>query len=261
MKIIKVAINGANGRMGQAIQGVLKDNDEFKLLGKFTRTFEELYNSEDRNNHLLPNVDWNKVSSDGIDIIIDFSSEEGLRTLLQNANCKIVSGTTGLSPETFQMMKQYGKEKNGIIWGSNTSFGVNLMFAMVKKLGSILNANEYDAEVYERHHRMKKDAPSGTALTIGKKIAEGRGVEFVKNDYSSFGERKTGEIGFAVERGGKTVGFHEARFISDDETIWLGHEAHDRSIFAKGAVKIAKIAVEKDIKGYNEAWEILTDFI
>ena len=159
------------------------------------------------------------------------------------------------------MMKQYGKEKNGIIWGSNTSFGVNLMFAMVKKLGSILNANEYDAEVYERHHRMKKDAPSGTALTIGKKIAEGRGVEFVKNDYSSFGERKTGEIGFAVERGGKTVGFHEARFISDDETIWLGHEAHDRSIFAKGAVKLAKITVEKDIKGYNEAWEILTDFI
>jgi len=241
MKTIKVAINGANGRMGLAIKEVIKNDTQIELVAEITRNDKLEYNNAD--------------------VIIDFSSEVGLRTLLQNANCKIISGTTGLLQETFQMMKKYGKEKNGIIWGSNTSFGVNLMFAMVKKLGSILNANEYDAEVYERHHRMKKDAPSGTALTIGKKIVEGRGVEFVKNDYSSFGGRKTGEIGFAVERGGKTVGFHEARFISDDETIWFGHEAHDRSIFAKGAVKLAKIAVEKDIKGYNEACEILTDFI
>jgi 4-hydroxy-tetrahydrodipicolinate reductase len=241
MAIIKVAINGANGRMGKAIGEVLLKDTQIELVAMLTRNAKPEYNNAD--------------------VIIDFSSEEGLITLLQNANCKIVSGTTGLSQETFQMMKKYGEEKNGIIWGSNTSFGVNLMFAMVKKLGAALHANEYDAEVYERHHRMKKDAPSGTALTIGKKIAEGRGVEFVKNDYSSFGERKTGEIGFAIERGGKTVGFHEARFISDDETIWFGHEAHDRSIFAKGAVKLAKIAVERDVKGYKEAWEVLTDFI
>ena len=130
------------------------------------------------------------------------------------------------------------------------------MFAMVKKIGALLGS-EYDAEVYERHHRMKKDAPSGTALTIGNKIAEGRGAEFVKNDYSTFGERKTGEIGFAVERGGKTVGYHEARFVSDDETIWFGHEAHDRSIFAKGAVKLAKILVEQNIQGYHEACDVL----
>ena len=131
-----------------------------------------------------------------------------------------------------------------------------LMFAMVKKLGSILN-DEYDAEIYERHHRMKKDAPSGTALTIGKKIAEGRGVEFVKNYYSSFGERKKGEIGFAVERGGKTVGYHEASFISDDERIWFGHEAFNRSIFAKGAIKLAKLAHNQQIQGYNEACDII----
>jgi 4-hydroxy-tetrahydrodipicolinate reductase len=251
MKQIKVAINGANGRMGQAVQEVLNNDNECVFergLDRYDTRFRWKHNTAD--------------------VIIDFSSNDGLSRLLDelekakelNQIPKLISGTTGLSDETFKKLRQYGN-RAGVIWGSNTSFGVNLMFAMVKKLGAVLHGNEYDAEVYERHHRMKKDAPSGTALTIGKKIAEGRGVEFIKNDYSSFGERKTGEIGFAVERAGKTVGFHEARFISDDETIWFGHEAHDRSIFAKGAVKLAKIAVERDIKGYKEAWELLTDFI
>ena len=240
---IKIAINGANGRMGQEIAKIVENDSSLQLVEKFTS--------------LNP---ISSVNSQNIDVIIDFSSEFGLNEVLKHTNCRIVSGTTGISAETFEAMGEYGATKNGIIWGSNTSFGVNLLFAMVKKLGSVLG-KEYDVEVYERHHRMKKDAPSGTALTIGKKIAEGRGVEFVKNDYSSFGERKVGEIGFAVERGGKTVGFHETRFISNDETIWFGHESYDRSIFAKGAVKLAKIAVEKDIKGYNEAWEILTDLI
>ncbi len=235
--MMKLAINGANGRMGLAIKEILEGDASVKLVAEMTRQ-----------NNIIPKVD----------VIIDFSSLEGLKYLLVNANCKIISGTTGLDEETFAMMQTYGKEKNGIIWGSNTSFGVNLMFAMVKKLGSLLG-EEYDAEVYERHHRMKKDAPSGTALTIGKKIAQGRSADFIKNDHSSFGERKAGEIGFSVERGGKTVGYHEARFISDDETIWFGHEAHSRSIFAKGAVKLAKILVNKNIKGYHEACDVLLD--
>ena len=233
--MIKLAINGANGRMGKAISEVIKADGSVFLAAQMTRQ-----------NNTIPSVD----------VIIDFSSPEGLQHLLANASCKIISGATGIDDATFQLMQKYGREKNGIIWGSNTSFGVNLMFAMVKKIGALLGS-EYDAEVYERHHRMKKDAPSGTALTIGNKIAEGRGAEFVKNDYSTFGERKTVEIGFAVERGGKTVGYHEARFVSDDETIWFGHEAHDRSIFAKGAVKLAKILVEQNIQGYHEACDVL----
>ncbi len=240
---INIAINGANGRMGQEIAKIIESNECLKLVAKFTSL--------------------NPISHDntaGIDVIIDFSSEFGLNEVLKYANCKIVSGTTGISPETFTAMRQYGNEKNGIIWGSNTSFGVNLLFAMVNKLGSMLGS-EYDAEVYERHHRLKKDAPSGTAITIGKKIAQGRGVEYIQRDYSTQGERKLGEIGFGIERGGKTVGYHEAAFISDDERIWIGHEAFDRSIFAKGAVKLAIIAFEQNIKHYNEACDVLASIL
>lgn len=233
MNKIRIAINGANGRMGTAIQHLLQNDSEVDICALIGRS-DPHYNYQD------------------IDVIIDFSSEEGLKNVLQNAKCKIISGTTGISSETFHVMQEYGKN-NGIIWGSNTSIGVNIMFAMVKKLSSIFG-EEYDAEIYERHHRYKKDSPSGTALTIGKKIAEGRGVDFIKrND----GERQRGEIGFAVERGGNTVGYHETSFISDDERIWFGHEAFDRAIFAKGAIKLAKIAFRKNITGYHEASDIL----
>ena len=240
---IRIAINGANGRMGQEIAKIVESDDSLKLVQKFTS--------------LNP---ISSVNSQNIDVIIDFSSEFGLNEVLKHTNCRIVSGTTGISAETFEAMGEYGATKNGIIWGSNTSFGVNLLFAMVKKLGSVLG-KEYDVEVYERHHRMKKDAPSGTAITIGKKIAQGREVEYIQRNYSIQGERKLGEIGFGIERGGKTVGYHEASFISDDERIWIGHEAFDRSIFAKGAVKMAIIAHTQEIKGYNEACDILSDIL
>ena len=240
---IKIAINGANGRMGQEIAKIIENDSSLQLVEKFTSS----------NTISASNIN-------GIDVIIDFSSEFGLNEVLKHANCKIVSGTTGISPETFSKMMEYGATKNGVIWGSNTSFGVNLLFALVKKLGSMLGV-EYDAEVYERHHRLKKDAPSGTAITIGKKIAQGRRVEYIQRNYSIQGERKFGEIGFGIERGGKTVGHHEASFISDDERIWIGHEAFDRSIFAKGAVKLAIIAHTHEIKGYNEACDILSNIL
>lgn len=243
--MIKIAINGANGRMGKAIQESLKDDKEC--------TFEIGYTHD---------VKY-KWKHNTVDVIIDFSSDDFLSKLLADLNRgleygnkpKLISGTTGLSEETFKKLHEYGNT-SGVIWGSNTSFGVNLLFAMVKKMASMLDGKTYDAEVYERHHRMKKDAPSGTALTIGKKIAEGRNHNFVPRDYSLQGERKENEVGFAVERGGQTKGFHEARFISDDETLWIGHEAHDRSIFAKGAIKLAKIAIEQDIHGYHEVSDV-----
>lgn len=237
---MNLAINGANGRMGIAIKETIKNDKNINLLLEITKETK-----------------ISQINFNDIDVIIDFSSEEGLRNILHVASCKIISGTTGISKETFELMQQYGREKNCIIWGSNTSFGVNLMFAMVKKMSEMLGL-EYDAEIYEKHHRMKKDAPSGTAITIGKKIAEGRKMDFISTFGKKEGQRVNGEIGFAVERGGKTIGFHEARFISDDETIWFGHEAHDRSIFAKGAVKIAKIAMAKNITGYFEACDILS---
>ncbi len=240
---IRIAINGANGKMGQEIAKIVESDDSLKLVQKFTS--------------LNP---ISSVNFQNIDVIIDFSSEFGLNEVLKHTNCRIVSGTTGISAETFEAMGEYGATKNGIIWGSNTSFGVNLLFAMVKKLGSMFGV-EYDAEVFERHHRLKKDSPSGTAITIGKKIAEGRKVEYIQRNYSVQGERKLGEIGFGIERGGKTVGYHEASFISDDERIWIGHEAFDRSIFAKGAVKLAIIAHTQEIKGYNEACDILSDIL
>ena len=224
---MKIGLNGIFGRMGQELAKIIEQDPSLTLTAEIDR------------NH--------KVIKEMPDVWVDFSAQPALLSLLEmvDGNTKIVCGTTGLSAETFEIIKQSGKT---VIWGSNMSFGVNLLFALAKNLGEKLPAEEYDAEIYERHHRMKKDAPSGTALTIGHNVAKGRNVNFedVKRDYSLQGERNTGEIGFAVERGGLTIGHHELAFVSNLERIWVGHEAFDRSIFAQGAIKIAKIIHEQN---------------
>lgn len=239
---MKIGINGVLGRMGQEIARIINSDTSLTLAAEIDRDYSNIKTRPD--------------------VWIDFSSESGLLKLLEisNPESKIVSGTTGISTETFEKLK---KQNRGVVWGSNMSFGVNLLFAIAQNLASVLDSKQYDAEIYERHHRMKKDAPSGTALTLGRKIAEGRGVNFedIRRDYSTQGERKTGEIGFAVERGGVTVGYHEVSFISDVERIWVGHEALDRKIFAEGAVKIAKIAHQSNLQSYREVHEIFRDIL
>jgi 4-hydroxy-tetrahydrodipicolinate reductase len=235
---MKIGISGFFGRMGQEIANIVINDPALKLVAEI-----------DKNHNVIKETP---------DIWIDFSAEVALLTLLESidAKTKLVSGTTGISQETFEKIKKSGKT---VIWGSNMSFGVNLLFALAKSLAAKLPKEEYDAEIYERHHRMKKDAPSGTALTIGQNVADGRNLDFekVKRDYGIQGERRLGEIGFAVERGGLTIGHHELAFVSDLERIWVGHEAFDRKIFAEGAVKIAKIVHEQNITGYNHVHDIL----
>ena len=238
---MKIGLNGMFGKMGQELAKIIEKDPNLTLVAEIDR------------NH--------KIIKETPDVWIDFSSETALLNLLEivDEKTKIVSGTTGLSQETFEKIKKSGKT---VVWGSNMSFGVNLIFALAKNLASKLPQEQYDAEIYERHHRMKKDAPSGTALTIGVNVAEGRNLDFekVKRDYSIQGERKIGEIGFASERGGLTIGYHELSFISDIERIWIGHEAFNRAIFAEGAVKIAKIIFESNAKGYHEVHDILKKY-
>lgn len=238
---MKIGLNGIFGRMGQELKKIIEGDPSLQLTAEIDK------------NH--------KVIKETPDVWIDFSAEIAFLNLLEivNGNTKIVSGTTGLSSETFEKIKNSGKT---VVWGSNMSFGVNLLFALARNLAGKLPTEEYDAEIYERHHRMKKDAPSGTALTIGVNVARGRNQNFeaVKRDYSIQGERKTGEIGFAVERGGLTIGHHELAFISNLERIWVGHEAFDRSIFAHGAIKLAKIIHTQNINGYHEVQDILKSY-
>ncbi|MBL4906509.1 MAG: 4-hydroxy-tetrahydrodipicolinate reductase, partial [Sneathiella sp.] len=164
-----------------------------------------------------------------------------------------VIGTTGLSKEEQTEITQSGKQAV-IVQGANMSLGINLLAQLTKKVAAILD-EDFDIEVLEMHHRHKVDAPSGTALLLGKAAAEGRGVDHDtvadRGRDGITGARKRGDIGYAVLRGGNVVGDHSVLFAAENEIIEITHKAGDRAIFARGAVRAALWAKEKPAGNYD----------
>jgi 4-hydroxy-tetrahydrodipicolinate reductase len=179
-----------------------------------------------------------------VDAVLDFTvpaASTEFAGLAANARIVHVMGTTGLTAEDDAKVAAAARHAT-IIRSGNMSLGVNLLAALTRKVAQALDA-DFDIEVVEMHHRHKVDAPSGTALMLGKAAAEGRGVDFLKAAVRArdghTGERERGDIGFAVLRGGNVVGEHTVVFAADGEIVELTHRATDRGIFARGAVKAA----------------------
>jgi 4-hydroxy-tetrahydrodipicolinate reductase len=179
------------------------------------------------------------------DLVIDFTHADTVgahAAALANAGVAWVLGTTGFSAADEAAIAT-AAARIAILAAPNFSPGVNLMFALAEKLGAALPGLNYDAEILEMHHRQKVDAPSGTALGIGRAVAAGRGVALgdvmVSGRDGHTGPRKDGEIGFAALRGGQIIGRHAVSFTAAAEQISLTHEAFDRRVYAQGAVRAA----------------------
>jgi 4-hydroxy-tetrahydrodipicolinate reductase len=176
--------------------------------------------------------------------VLDFTTPEasvGFAELAAQARIVHVVGTTGLGPAEEAALAAAARHAV-IIRSGNMSLGVNLLVGLVRQAARALDA-DFDVEVLEMHHRHKVDAPSGTALMLGRAAAAGRGIELdghaVKSREGHTGARKRGDIGFATLRGGGVVGEHTVLLAGEGETIELTHRAFDRAIFARGAVKAA----------------------
>ncbi len=179
-----------------------------------------------------------------IDAVLDFTVPKAtveFAGLAANARIVHVFGTTGLTSEDDAKIAAAARHAT-IVRSGNMSLGVNLLSALTRKVAEALDA-DFDIEIVEMHHRHKVDAPSGTALMLGKAAADGRGVDLAKVSARGrdghTGERRRGDIGFASLRGGSVVGDHSVIFAADGERIELTHLAADRGIFARGAVKAA----------------------
>ncbi len=179
------------------------------------------------------------------DLVIDFTQSSTVRAhaaALAAAGVPWVLGTTGLDAAD-ETAVAAAALKIPVIAAPNYSPGVNLLFALAERLGAALPGAAYDAEILEMHHRQKVDAPSGTALGLGRAVAAGRGVALadvmVSGRHGATGARPDGEIGFAALRGGQVIGRHSVSFTSGAEQITLTHEAFDRRSFATGAVRAA----------------------
>ena len=181
---------------------------------------------------------------DAVDVVIDFTvpaASVGHAKLAAKTGKGLVIGTTGLDAEQTRAVESAAQHA-AILWAPNMSLGVNLLLGLVEQVARSLG-DDWDIEIVEMHHRHKIDAPSGTALGLGRAAAKGRGVVLddvaVRSRDGYTGPRKEGTIGFATLRGGDVVGDHTVVFAGEAERIELTHKATDRRIFARGALRAA----------------------
>jgi 4-hydroxy-tetrahydrodipicolinate reductase len=248
----KVCIVGAAGRMGNVLVRHLQDGTvEGLVLGGALDQDGCPHLNEDasllagrKESGVLVTSDFASACSDS-EVLIDFSfhtaSAEHARLSAEHGK-PIVIGTTGLSKDEEALLEEAGKSIP-VVYAPNMSMGMNLLFSLVEKAAASLKGRGYDCEIIERHHRRKKDAPSGTALGLGRAAAAGLGVDLNKvaehGRSGHTGERSSQEIGFHAVRAGDIVGDHTVVFAGEGECIELSHRATKRDTFAVGALRAA----------------------
>ena len=238
---MKIAIAGAAGRMGQMLIREIGRTEGASLAGALEHAGSTALGTETGGVKIVSDP---AAAIAAANVLIDFTVPAATvahAKVCADKGVSMVIGTTGLDPEQTKAIHEAAK-KVPILWAANMSLGVNILLALVEKTASMLDP-AYDIEIVEMHHRHKIDAPSGTALALGKAAAAGRKVELEKVWRKSrdghTGARPAGEIGFATLRGGEEVGVHTVMFAAAGERLELSHRSFSRETYASGAVRAA----------------------
>ena len=250
--MLKVAVLGAAGRMGRAVLSCILEADDLKLVGAVTETGDAQLGRDAGDlaggpSAGVPLTDERSHGLHAAQVAVDFTlpavTEANLRACVEHG-AAIVIGTTGLEQRHQKAMEKAAHEIP-VVYARNMSVGVNVFMELVARAAKALG-DGYDVEIAETHHRHKVDAPSGTALALGERIAGTRGRRLdelaVYQRHGQTGPRVPGTIGFSVARGGNVVGEHVVRFIGPEEEVEFSHRAADRKTFARGALRAARWA-------------------
>jgi 4-hydroxy-tetrahydrodipicolinate reductase len=256
----ELVVSGAAGRMGRRILSLCIEAGEFDVIAAIER---KDHPDIGKDAGLLAGVGSIGVKLDSsyppdADVVIDFSlpvaADKTIDYCLENG-AALVLGTTGLSSGQMAKIKA-ASAKIPVIYGTNMSVGMNVLFAMVGKVASMLG-EDYDIEIVEQHHRFKKDSPSGSALTLAENICKSTGKDFpsclVHGRSGKDSLRQEGTIGVHAVRAGDITGKHEVIFSTLGETLTLNHTAHSRDGFARGALRAAKWLIGKEPGLYSMA--------
>ena len=243
---LKLVVVGAAGRMGRRILALAIDSGHFDIVGAVeTAGHPEIGKDAGAVAGMERlGVQVGEAWPAEADVAIDFSLPDGAGTTVANCRNKgiaLVMGTTGLAPDQQDAVKAAASEVP-VIYGTNMSVGMNLLFALVGKAAAMLG-DAYDIEIVEQHHRFKKDAPSGSALTLAERICEATGrpcPDSLTHGRSGQAPRKQGEIGMHAVRAGDITGIHSVIYSTLGETITLNHTAHTRETFVRGALRAAE---------------------
>ncbi len=245
----RVIMHGCNGKMGQTISGLIAADPEVELVAGIDAR-------DDGHNPYPVFTEIEKCDVEA-DCLIDFSAAPAVDKMLDycvSRKLPCVLCTTGLSEEQLQKVKA-SSEQVAILKSANMSLGINLLLKMLKEATAVLAAADFDIEIVEKHHNLKVDAPSGTALALADSINEELNQEYayVYDRSTRREKRPKKEIGISAVRGGTIVGDHDVIFAGADEVITFSHRAYSKAVFGKGAVQAAKFLAGKPAGMYDMA--------
>ena len=240
--MVRIIMHGCNGKMGQVITGIVKEDANAEIVAGI-----DVYDGIKNTYPVFSSIEQCDVEAD---VIIDFAAAQAVDALLDYGVAKqipIVLCTTGLSEAQLDKVNESAK-KVAILKSANMSLGINTLFKVLQAISPLLSEAGFDIEIVEKHHHLKVDAPSGTALALADVINDSLKEPFnYKFDRSPDRIRRPkNEIGISAVRGGTIVGEHEIIFAGEDEVIELKHTAYSKAVFAKGAVEAAKFLKGKE---------------
>ena len=250
--MVRVIMHGCNGHMGQVITGIIKEDSDAQIVAGI-----DLTDSKDNGYPVFKSLKECNVDAD---VVIDFASPKATDALLDYCEEKkmpVVLCTTGLSEEQTVRIEEISK-KTAVLKSANMSLGVNTLLKLLAEAAKVLAPAGFDMEIVEKHHNLKVDAPSGTALAMADSLNEALGNEYhyVFDRSQNRQKRDSKEIGISAVRGGNIVGEHEVIFAGMDEVIEFKHTAYSKAVFAKGAVQAAKYLAGKPA-GYYHMSDVL----
>ena len=245
--MIKVIMHGCNGKMGQVITGLLAQDEEAQIVAGIDLS--------DHISNTYPVFSSLEECNVEADVIIDFASAKattGLLDYCEKTKMPVVLCTTGLSEEQLIRVKKVS-ETVPVLKSANMSLGINMLFKLLKEAAGILAPAGFDIEIVEKHHNLKIDAPSGTALALADSINDelDNEYEYIFDRSQVRQKRDKKEIGISAVRGGTIVGDHDVIFAGTDEVITFSHTAYSKSVFAKGAIQAAKFLAGKPAGMYD----------
>ena len=234
--MVRIIMNGCNGHMGQVIAGLAAQDPEVEMAAGI--------DLEDKGLYACPVFTDIEKCDVPADVMIDFSSAKATDKVLEYCGSRklpLVLCTTGLSQEQIRKVEEMAKE-TAILRSANMSLGINTLLKLIQDAAKVLAAAGFDMEIVERHHNLKVDAPSGTALALADSLNEAMDNQYhyVYDRSQKREKRDPREIGISAVRGGTIVGDHEVIFAGPDEVIEFKHTAYSKTVFAKGAVEAAK---------------------
>lgn len=253
--MIRVIMHGCNGKMGQVISNLVKEDAQLEIVAGIDR-FQGICNA-------YPVFSSLKECEVEADVLIDFSNAEAVDELLEVCvarNLPVVLCTTGLSEQQIQKTEE-ASAHIAVLRSANMSLGINLLMKLLKEAAKILAPAGFDVELVEKHHNQKLDAPSGTALALADSVNEAMEHAYTYQ-YDRSKERKKrekNEIGIASVRGGTIVGEHEVIFAGADEVITFQHTAYSKAVFGKGAMEAAKFLAGRPAGMYDMSHVIVPE--